>query len=144
MPTQVTIAAFFLLAFALVAGVAATLHKINTDLMPEVRDFRKALAEMNTKTALTQQQVDENTARLGRQGARIDIVLAATPPPVALVAAAPAPDPAPAAIPPELAAAIQQAVVGTDGDMPAPLPRASAPPAGSPDPAPTVTPFSQE
>ena len=79
--TQASIAAFGLLALAVVAVLASLLTKIHTDVVPGIKvllqdgkDIRDIAASARETAALAQQQSRENTARLNGQSAKLDAV----------------------------------------------------------------------
>ena len=97
--TQASIAAFALVAFAIIAAVASVMTKVHTDIVPgikalvsDIRDIRAIATDARQTAALAAQQSDNNSLRLNGQSAKIDLVnskvvdvnnsiLLATPPP---------------------------------------------------------------
>ena len=79
--TQADIAAFSLVAFAIIAAVASVMTKVHTDIVPgikalvsDIRDIRAIATDARQTAALAAQQSDQNSQRLNGQSAKIDLV----------------------------------------------------------------------
>ncbi len=101
--TQASITAFGFIALAMLGviallvkqglkDIAAGLDAVHTQIMPAWKSVADDLYQLKLGHALNQQEIEQNAARLNRQGQTLNTVLLTTAP----VPAAPAPVPAPA------------------------------------------------